>query len=86
MEQFNTPKAIDEGVWTVLKVPSKMPEQNDVYYLFYKIIIYLFYKIIIYLFYKMMFYNMILIMTGHYPNYVLGKMNAWSRVRFQPFD
>ena len=35
-----------------------MPEQNDVYYLFY--------KIMFYLFYKMMFYNMIFcIMTGH---------------------
>ena len=31
-----------------------------------------------------MFYNMILLMTGHYQNYVLGKINAWSRVRSQP--
>ena len=54
-----------------------MPEQNDEYYLFY-------YKIMFYLFYKMMFYNMILIMTGHYPNYALGKINAWSHVCFQP--
>ena len=42
-----------------------------------------FYKIMFYLLYKMMFYNMILLMTGHYPNYALGKINAWSRVRFQ---
>ena len=42
-----------------------MPEQKDVYYLFY----------------RMMFFNMILLITGHYQNYVLGKMNAWSRVR-----
>ena len=33
-----------------------MPEQNDVYYLFY--------KMTFYLFYKMMIYNMILLMTG----------------------
>ena len=38
-----------------------MPEQIDVYYLFY--------MIMFYLFYKMMFYNMILLMTGHYQNY-----------------
>ena len=48
---------------------------------------YLFYKIMFYLFYKMMFSNMILIMTGHYNrmmrDYALGKINAWSRVRFQ---
>ena len=59
-------------MWVILL----MPEQNDVYYLCYKIVFYLFYKI--------MFYNMILLMTGHYPNYALGKINAWSRVRFQP--
>ena len=34
-----------------------MTEQNDVYYLFY--------KIMFYLLYKMMFYNMILLMTDH---------------------
>ena len=34
-----------------------MPEQNDVYYLFY--------KIMFYLLYEMMYYNMILLMTGH---------------------
>ena len=45
-----------------------MPEQNDVYYLFY--------KIMFYLFSKMMFCNVILIMTGHYPNYALVKINA----------
>ena len=44
-------------MWVILL----MPEQNDVSYLFY--------KIMFYLFYKMMFSNMILIMTGHYPNY-----------------
>ena len=66
-------------VWVILL----MHEQNDVYYMFY--------KIMFYLFYKMMFYNLILIMTGHYhlimtgyPKYTLGKINAWSRLRFQP--
>ena len=67
-------------------VSLPMPEQNDVDYLFY--------KIMFYLFYKMMFSNMILIITGHYHwimtvtqitrDYALGKINALSRVRFQP--
>ena len=34
-----------------------MPEQNNVYHLFY--------KIMFYLFNKMMFYNITLLMTGH---------------------
>ena len=54
-----------------------MPEQKDVYCLFY--------KIMFYLFSKMMFYNMsLIIMAGHYTNYALGNINACSRVRFQP--
>ena len=61
LEQTNTPEAVAEGVWTVLKVPSvgnlTNARTNDVYYLFY--------KIVFYLFYKMMFYKMILLMTGH---------------------
>ena len=59
-----------------------MPEQNDVYYLFYKIMTVWRYRLwvillmpeqndVYYLFYKIMFYlfyKMIRIMTGHYPN------------------
>ena len=59
-------------MWVILLKPEQI---NDVYYLFN--------KIMLYLFYKMMFYNMILLMTGHYQNYALGKINAWSRVRSQ---
>ena len=59
-------------MWVILI----MPEQNNVHYLFN--------KIMFYLFYKMMLYNMILLMTGHYQNFVLGKINAWLRVCFQP--
>ena len=59
-----------------------MPGQNAVYYLFFGLC---------FICYKMMFYNMILlmtghsnwIMTGHYPNFALGKLNARSHVRFQ---
>ena len=59
-------------MWVILL----MPKQNEAYYLFYKIMFYLLYKIV--------FYEMILIMTGQYSNYALGKTNTWSRVRFQP--
>ena len=43
LEQSNTPEVIAEGVWTVLKVAILwvillMPEQSDVYYLFYNMI------------------------------------------------
>ena len=58
-----------------------MPEQHDVYYLFYKIMFYLFYKIMFYLFYKMMFSDMILIMTGHYHWIMTGHYPNYARLR-----